>query len=70
MTVDEARKALEQLGYEEWQGYEEVMRRADAYALAAHVEACIRDDTDGAGEWARRCGDGWYCENAKRIEEL
>ena len=55
-----------------------ILDAADAYALAAHVATCEaqerRVDRTGA-EMAEfnenqityhRCGDGWYCDGAKR----
>ena len=67
--LEEARKVLEQLGYEEWRGYEEVMRRADAYALAAHVAACGLISGSVNRDDVKVCGDGWHCPKAKEIQE-
>ena len=45
----------------------------DAYALAAHVDACQREGPPPSYAdmyFTPKCGDGWYCDKAKEIEEL
>ncbi len=80
MTLQEAREALSFEVDSDNPPYTEIMRLADAYAaaraLAAHVDACIwhmtpKDDHNINMEYVvTRCGDGWYCEKAKAIQEL
>jgi hypothetical protein len=83
MSVEEARAALDVqvillrdgVSNPDAQGYA-IMEAADAYALAArlagHVDACGAAGRTASGKgWRRReCGDGWYCEKAKEIQEL
>ena len=81
MSIQEARQALEET-IEQEQGSREtlgqyvnrVLEAADAYAqaraLAAHVDACEKYGGGAFGKSAVDCGDGWYCEVAKEIEQL
>lgn len=84
MTTEEARASLakvltEFLHVEATRA--EVMKAADAYALAAwlqgHVDACrmLGGLYEENGHYRyyryRPCGDDWYCEKAnKKIQEL
>ena len=76
--VEEARRELWEWIADSSNG-EKVIQLADAYgatrALAAHVEACIercddRASRDAGFQFHTDCGDGWYCEKGKEIEEL
>ncbi len=72
--VEEAREALDRLTW--YATYDEdeqavLMEAADAYALAAHVDACgvlggklARTDI---GWDSQVCGDGWYCDKGLAI---
>ena len=71
MTVDEARRELWEWVADSTNG-EKVRQLADAYALAAHVEACEEEAHDRAairanGSLAAKCGDRWYCAKAKEL---
>ena len=64
--IDEAREALEKRLPSRLRLRHRIMKFADAYALAAHVAMC-----KAGASWRRegpgkRCGDGWYCDEAKR----
>ena len=69
MNVEEARQKLEDVAGNFYLARTSIMEAADAYALAAHVDACGRvcselDRIDAL------CGEGWYCEDGREIEEL
>ncbi len=83
MTVEEARTALGRAigqllilpGHDQPPLLERraaVMAAADAYARAAHVDACEKVGIANAADKDRTfpyivCGDGWYCDKGLAI---
>ena len=78
MKVEEAREALAEHKRSCPGGFcATCMDLADAYALAVHVEACIKHNwadlpanteltKSKAEALMRKCGDGWYCDKAPK----
>ncbi len=82
MRIEEARAALV-VSLRECRSYERYRKKhnkdgpctsclkaADAYALAAHVDACEMKEWfapgPDSGAW-HDCGDGWYCDGAREL---
>ena len=74
LTMEDA--CIESCEHDSKDGWEHnITIAADAYALQAHVDACERVGIASTADKNRTfpyvvCGDGWYCDKAKRIEEL
>ena len=72
--IEEARTALQTTILQKDFSRVHAMRYADAYALAAHVDACeefiykasVAEYTSSQPiSEKQRCGDDWYCDEAK-----
>ena len=83
MSVEEARAALEMKAQHygtlcaahsvDAGAYRALIEAGDAYALAAHIEACQRRELVTKGNLTyhdRLCGNGWLCERAEAIKGL
>ncbi len=64
--IQEARQKLEDVAGNFYLARTSIMEAADAYALAAHVDACGRVCSE-LDRLDALCGDGWLCPQAREL---
>ena len=85
MSIQEAREAVEKAAQHygsqcaahsmDATAYQGLLEAADAFGLAAHVDACPATvcesvDIETNIGIITGCGDGWYCEKAEALQRL